>query len=120
MRGIYIPPPSFRYRPYDLLLFQQLPLTQSASPVAVDAMPLEYKRCSELLELRTDSWKTQLGILENPFLRLGAILTLLSVRMQICSLRGESGPTDAPGCRMKMRDWKSMIDNPVSGQAVGA
>jgi hypothetical protein len=124
MRDIYIPPSSFRYRPYDLLLFQQLPLTQSASPVAVDAMPWNINDASDALRVDTDSWKTQLGILENQVLAvLGGLArgcTLLSVRMQICSLRDESGPTDAPGCRVKMRDWKSMIDNPVSGQTIGA
>lgn len=109
------------------MLFQQNTLTQSASPVAVDA--LEYKRCSELREL-LDSWKTQVGILENRELAVLGGLGAISVSYQFgCKIplsgtnreeRGGSGPTDAPGEHAGGgRDWKSMIDNPVSGQAVG-
>jgi hypothetical protein len=69
MRDIYTPilapPSSFRYRPYDLLLFQQSPLTQSASPVAVDAMPWNINDASDgsrvaliLGKPRSEYWKT--------------------------------------------------------------
>jgi hypothetical protein len=45
-----------------------MPLTQSASPVAVDAMPWNINDASDGSMSCTDSWKTQHGILENQVL----------------------------------------------------
>jgi hypothetical protein len=48
-----------------------MPLTQSASPVAVDAMPWNINDASDASDGSdscTDSWKTQHGILENQVL----------------------------------------------------